>query len=173
MGARFAAVDIELRNGRRIKLREVQASDAAGFVAAWKKLSEESRYTRFMSPVRDVSERMLDRATHPDPDRELQLVAVAGQDIIGGARFVAGPGSKDCEFAITVVDAWQGQGLARALLEALMRAARERGFEHMEGFILSTNAPMLGLARKLGFQPVPSPDGPAVRLLRRDLRATC
>ena len=32
-----------------------------------------------------------------------------------------------------------------------MRAARARGFERMEGYILATNAPMLGLAKRLGF----------------------
>ena len=169
--ANFAPVDVELKTGRRVTLREVQESDGPGFLAAWRKLSEESRYTRFMSPVRDVSERMLERATHPDPGRELQLVAIAGADIVGGARYVAAPGSRECEFAITIVDDWQGQGLARVLLASLMRAARDHGFQHMEGYILGSNAPMLGLARKLGFQSVPSPEGPAVRLLRCDLQA--
>ena len=171
MHAHFAPVDIQLRSGQRVMLREVQEADGPGLLAAWKKLSEESRYTRFMSPVREVSERMLDRATHPAPDRELQLVAVADLEIVGGARYVAAPGSKDCEFAITIVDAWQGKGLARALLQALMRAAKERGFEHMDGFILASNAPMLGLARKLGFVPIQSPEGPAVKLLRCDLQS--
>jgi len=174
MRAHFAPIEVTLRNGRGVTLREARESDGEAFAAAWRQLSEESRYTRFMSPVREASARMIERATHPDAGRELQLVAVArgagGEDIVGGARYAAAAGSKDCEFAVTVVDAWQGAGLARALLEALMRTARERGFERMEGYILGSNAPMLGLARKLGFEAVPSPDGPAVRLLRRDLR---
>ena len=78
-------------------------------------------------------------------------------------------GSTDCEFAVTVVDEWHGLGLARQLLEALMQAARARGFERMEGYILATNARMLGLAKRLGFAEVESPEGPTVRMVRRDL----
>ena len=175
MRAPFAPVEVKLRSDRRVLLREVQEDDGDAFLAAWRGLSEDSRYTRFMSPVRDASPRMLERATHPDAQTELQLVAVAHgaehEEIVGGARYAGAPGSRDCEFAITIVDAWQGQGLARALLEALMGAARERGYECMEGYILASNAPMLGLAKKLGFKPAPSPEGPAVRLMRCDLRA--
>jgi L-amino acid N-acyltransferase YncA len=69
-----------------------------------------------------------------------------------------------------VVDDWQGVGLARQLLEVLMRAARARGFEHMEGYILASNAPMLGLAKRLGFARVESPEGPTVQLVRYDLK---
>jgi hypothetical protein len=39
----------------------------------------------------------------------------------------------------------------------------------MEGYILATNAAMLGLARRLGFATVKSPEGPTVCLVRRDL----
>ncbi len=74
-----------------------------------------------------------------------------------------------CEFAIAVVDAWQGRGLASQLLQTLMQAARERGFERMEGYILASNARMLKLARRLGFVEVDSPEGPSVRLVRCDL----
>jgi GNAT superfamily N-acetyltransferase len=75
----------------------------------------------------------------------------------------------ECEFAIAVTDEWQGLGLARPLLEALMRHARERGFQRMEGYILATNTRMLSLAKRLGFVTVASPDDPGVRRVRCDL----
>jgi hypothetical protein len=40
----------------------------------------------------------------------------------------------------------------------------------MEGFILASNTRMLGLAQRLGFVRVASPEGPAVALVRCDLR---
>lgn len=64
-----------------------------------------------------------------------------------------------------------GRGVARLLLETLMRAARARGFARMEGYILATNAAMLGLAKRLGFGAIESPDGPTVCRVRRDLAA--
>lgn len=175
LGADFEPVDVKLRDGRGVRLRAVRADDKDKLQAAVRSLAAESRYSRFMSPIRELSPKMLDRATQPYADRELQLVAVVGdgqqEKIIGGARYAAAAGSTDCEFAIMVVDEWHRLGLARQLLETLMRAARARGFARMEGYILATNIPMLGLARRLGFAQAESPEGPTVRLVRRDLRA--
>lgn len=137
------------------------------------RLSAESRYSRFMSPLRELPPRALDRITHPEPERELQLVAVAldgaRERIVGGGRYSAAPGSSDCEFAVTVIDEWQGLGLARRLLEALMANARARGFERMEGYILASNSRMLGLAKRLGFERMASPEGPGVCMVTRNL----
>jgi RimJ/RimL family protein N-acetyltransferase len=151
-----------------------RADDAGRIQAALRSMSAESRYTRFMSALREATPKMLEQATHSDSRQHLQLLAVTGEpgaeSVVGGTRFDAAEGSRDCEFAIAIVDGWQGAGLARQMLEALMRAAAERGFERMEGYILASNAPMLGLASKLGFQRVKSPEEPEVRLLRCELR---
>src|SRR5688572_14348289 len=137
-------------------------------------MSPDSRYTRFLTALREATPKMLEQATHSDSRRQLQFLAVIGEPgaetVVGGTRFDAAEGSKDCEFAIAIVDGWQGAGLARQMLEALMQAAAERGFERMEGYILASNAPMLGLAGKLGFQRVKSSEEPGVRLLRCELR---
>jgi RimJ/RimL family protein N-acetyltransferase len=171
--AGFLPRDVELRGGRRVTLRAVRPEDKDEVQAFLKRLSEQSRYSRFMSPLRELSPKMLERAVNPEQGRELQLVAACGegpqQTIVGGARYSAAPGSKDCEFALTVADDWQGLGLARRLLEALMDAARAAGFARMEGYILASNARMLGLAKRLGFERVESPEDPTVRLVRRDL----
>jgi hypothetical protein len=50
---------------------------------------------------------------------------------------------------------------ARVLLEALMREARAHGFARMEGYVLGSNAAMLGLAERLGFAKALSPEGRA------------
>ncbi|MGH8120478.1 MAG: GNAT family N-acetyltransferase, partial [Gammaproteobacteria bacterium] len=171
-GTEFGPVDVSLRDGRRVTLRAVCPQDREKLHAAIKRLSPESRYARFMSPLHELSPQLLERAVHPERETEVQLVAVwkgPPEMIVGGGRYSAGTGSKDCEFALAVIDEWQGLGLARKLLEALMLTARARGFEHMEGFILSSNSRMLTLAGKLGFIEVSSPEGPTVRLLRRDL----
>jgi GNAT superfamily N-acetyltransferase len=169
----FTPRDVELRDGRRVTVRAIRADDQGKLQEAMQALSAESRYYRFMAPLRELSPQLLDRATHPEPDRELQLVAVVREGerekIVGGARYAAAAAGRDCEFAVAVVDEFHGLGLARRLLEALMRTDRARGFERMEGYILATNTPMLRLAKRLGFVDVKSPEGPAVRLLRCDL----
>ena len=164
---------VELRDGRRVTVRTIRVDDAAKLQAAVRALSPDARYSRFFSPLRELPPALLERATNPDADRELQLVAVVGsgadETIVAGARYAATADAGSCEFGVAVVDAWHGVGLARRLLETLMRTARARGFTHMEGYVLATNVAMLGLAERLGFVPVRSPEGPSVRLLRRGL----
>ena len=172
-GTELDPVDVRLRDGRHVTLRAIRADDRDKLQEAMRALSAQSSYYRFFSPLRELSPQLLERATRPEPGRELQLVAVigegAGEQIIGGARYAALAGSRVCEFAVAVVDEWHGLGLARQLLETLMQSARARGFERMEGYILATNTRMLALAKRIGFAEMESSEGPTVRMVRRDL----
>ena len=171
--AEFQPFGVQLKDGRQVTVREVRADDAERMQTALRAMSAESRYSRFMSAIRELSPNMLEKAVRPDAKRELQLVAVASEDaqekIVGGARYAAAPGSLDCEFALALIDDWQGQGLARQLLETLMRTARARGFERMEGYILPSNAAMLMLAKRLGFVRVEYSEDPGVQMVRCEL----
>jgi len=164
-------VTVQLRDGRVITVRTIRADDRDALQTAVRTISPDARYSRFFSPLRELPASLLERATNPDADTELQLVAVVGDAIVAGARYAATTEPACCEFAVMVLDEWQRCGLARSALDELMRTARARGFHHMEGYILSSNVAMLGLARRLGFAPVPSPEGPTVHLLRCDLDA--
>jgi RimJ/RimL family protein N-acetyltransferase len=170
----FNPLDVQLRDGRHVTLRAIRADDKDRLQEAMRALSTQSSYYRFFSPLRELSPQLLERATRPETDRELQLVAVAGEGaqekIVGGARYAAAAGTSDCEFAVAIVDEWHGLGLARQLLETLMRTAHARGFQRMEGYILATNTRMLGLAKRLGIAEMESSEGPTVRMVRRDLR---
>ncbi|WER48239.1 GNAT family protein [Cupriavidus sp. WKF15] len=168
----FTPTRLTLRDGRQILLREICEQDRAGLLAAFARLSDDARYTRFMAPMRELPEAMVEQATHPQPDHECALVAISeaeGKDrggrLVGGARFVAAPGSDVCEFAITLDDDWHGAGLARMLMSALIDTARARGYARMEGFVLAMNTPMRRLARRLGFSDVACPDDATVRIV--------
>lgn len=53
-------------------------------------------------------------------------------------------------------------------MEALIRAARGRGLETMEGLVLARNAEMLRFVRALGFQVETMPGDPTtVRIVRK------
>jgi GNAT superfamily N-acetyltransferase len=175
MTAALEPVTLRLRDGGAVVVRTVRVDDAERLQAAIRSLSTESRYSRFFSPLRELPAPLLERATHPDAERELQLVAVSGmgadERIVAGARYAGVDDGADCEFAVAVIDDWHGRGLARLMLETLMRTARARGFTQMHGYVLATNDAMLGLAAKLGFVAGPSAEGPTVRLVRCDLAA--
>src|SRR5262245_16534284 len=161
-----------LRSGRSVTVRGVRPDDGDMLQAAMRQLSDESRHSRFMAFMRELSPQMLEQATHPVPGRELQLVVLSGdgdaEAIVAGGRYAA-DATGDCEFAVTVVDPWQRQGLARRVLEALIRSAHSHGFKRMTGYVLATNTGMLALARRMGFVSATSREDPTVRVVRRDL----
>jgi GNAT superfamily N-acetyltransferase len=172
---------LALRDGRAVTLRAIRPDDGPEIVQAFERLSEASRYSRFMQYRDHIDEATLERGTHPRLGRDFAFVATIpaddGIDIVGAAQYVgprgdaaaaeADTGRGLCEFAVTVAEDWRGSGLASALMKRLLRRARRDGYATMEGWILAENAPMLALARNLGFaiERVPS-DGTTVRAHR-------
>ena len=156
-----------------MRLREIRPNDRDEVRQAFGRLSSESRYTRFMASVKALSPQMLERVVHPQAERELGLVAEVdapdGIDIVAGARYYIQPDGEGCEFSITVVDGWQGVGLASRLMRELIQGARVRGLKHMEGFVLAGNSGMLNLARRLGFTVNTDPNDAMVKIVRLDL----
>lgn len=119
-------------------------------------LSERTRYNRLLGGAIKITDEYIRRLIEVDGVREVALAAVtmldAAEQIIGVARYVVGAGGRDCEFALVIADAWQGRGIGRRMLEKLIAVARARGLGALYGDVLSTNRPMLGLARALGFE---------------------
>jgi acetyltransferase len=143
---------IALRDGTRIELRPMRPEDAEREQAFFAALSEHSRYQRFMQHLASLTPRMLARFTQLDYDRELALVALHGGRFIAVGRYAANPDGRTAEFALTVLDAFQGKGLGQALLERLCRAAKAAGYRALYGQILHANHAMLELAAHLGFE---------------------
>ena len=160
-----------LPDGSAATLRPIRAADMALEQAFVRNLSPQSRFRRFMGELKELSPDQLYGFTHPDPEREAAYVVirstVAGEEQIGVARFVAD--GDTCEFAVTVADAWQGKGLAKRLMSALLRDAQARGLKRIEGSVLAANHRMLDFCRGLGFAIEASPDDATVRIVHRDL----
>jgi acetyltransferase len=163
-----------LLDGSAATLRSIRASDMELERAFVRNLSPQSKFKRFMGELKELSPDQLHAFTHPDHERESVYVVIrstaAGEEEIAVARYAVEPGGTSCEFAITIADAWQGKGIAGRLMRALIRDARARGLERMEGFVLGANNRMLDFVRKLGFRIEFDPDDPAVRVARLDLR---
>ena len=162
-----------LPDGSAATLRPIRPSDMELEQAFVRNLSPQSRFTRFMGEVKELSPDQLYKFTHPDHSREAAYVVirstVAGEEEIGVARFVIEPDGETCEFAVTVADAWQGKGVGGRLMRMLLRDARARGLKRMEGYVLGTNTRMLEFVRKLGFEVDFNADDPSVRLVHRAL----
>jgi acetyltransferase len=162
-----------LPGGEWVKIRPIRPEDASMEQAFVEGLSSETCRLRFQSSLRSLSPAMLARFTQIDYDREMALVAVleeaGGEREIAVCRYITLPDGKSCEYAIVIADAWQGKGLGRLLMTALIDVARSRGLETMIGWVLATNTPMLRLDAELGFVSMPDED-PYTRRMVLDLK---
>jgi acetyltransferase len=140
-----------------ITVRPAEAQDAGLQQAFFAGLSHESRYHRFMSPLREVPAALLDILTRVDQDRHVALLAEADGAVIGEARYVRD--GEAAEFAVAVADAWQGRGLGRSLLAALETRAIAAGVHRLAGDTLRGNAGMIALGRRAGFAIRPGAGG--------------
>jgi acetyltransferase len=156
-----------LADGAVVEARPIRPEDAEMEQTFVRKLSDRSRYFRFMNSVRELTPSMLKRFTEIDYDRDMAFVVVRrgeeGDEEIAVARYVTNPDGRTCEFAVVVADAWQRKGLGRRLLETLIAVARSRGLEVMMGHVLATNDPMLALCARLGFRIGDHPQDATVR----------
>ena len=164
---------VTLRDGTALTIRPIRPTDMDLEKAFVRKLSDYSRYYRFMQPIRELTPAMLEHFTHPDYDREMALIALFTHDgkeeEIGVARYVKYPDGRQCEFALAIADEWQGKGVGTALMLELISIARSGGLEAMEGFVLTTNQPMLKLTKFLGFLSEICRDDPTQMTVRKNL----
>jgi GNAT superfamily N-acetyltransferase len=142
-----------LRDGSRVEIRPLGPDDKAGLAAGFERLSELSRYRRFLSPVHHLTARQLAYLTEIDHHDHEALVAVQpeSRDGVGVARYVrSDEHPEEAEFAVAVADDWQRRGLGTALVRELAARAREEGIERFTGLVLGENRPVLDLLEGLG-----------------------
>jgi RimJ/RimL family protein N-acetyltransferase len=130
-------------------------------------LSKLSRYNRFMGAVDNFAKIALDGLTQSSKADRFTLVAEwrgrRRDAIIGEASYAFDSNQRCGEFAISVADRWQRQGLGSALLCALQFRAISLGYPALFGESLKTNMQMKNLALKAGFSFSRSSDWRAVR----------
>src|SRR5579871_1988782 len=145
-----ATQSILLRDGAAIAIRPIAPEDREELRQGFERLSPESRYRRFFGPMAELSDRDLDYLTQIDHHDHEALVAEdpLGRGI-GVARYVR-TAATVAEPAIVVADDWQGRGVGQALLQALVRRAREEGVERFEAPVLATNADAIRVLERLG-----------------------
>ena len=140
-----AARTLPLRDGTELEVRPIRPTDKGGLRDAFERMSPESRYRRFFSPVKELSDRDLAYLTEVDHHDHEALVAIApGVGIVAVARFVRADEGR-AEASIAVTDDWQGRGIGTGLLELLAERAREEGITHFVALVLADNRDALEL----------------------------
>lgn len=172
----FLETSAVLKDQTSVFVRPLRPEDADMVQEFVRNMSDESRYNRFMSTIKQLSQNVLVRFTQLDYDREMALVMVhrphegAAEEMLSIARYTTDPDADTCEFGISVSDNWQGQGIGVIMMNLLFDAARHQGLATMRGEILSANTGMQKLTRKLGFTVRKDPDDSSICIVERHLR---
>src|SRR5215469_15764717 len=152
--ASFSTTEL-LRDGRRVEIRALRPDDRDELLAAASRTSDRSLYRRFFGVRRTFSDAEVAAFVNIDFVAEVALLAVTregGQEVVaGGGRYiVVSPGT--AELAFSVVDEFQGLGLASALLRHLTALARAAGLRQFLAEVLPDNTAMLRVFERSGLK---------------------
>jgi ribosomal protein S18 acetylase RimI-like enzyme len=136
-----------------IEIRPIEPTDKQAVLAGFERLSERSRYRRFLAPQGRLSSAELRYFTEVDHHDHEALVAIepgTGEGI-GVARYVrSAEDPSSAEIAVAVIDDWQQRGVGSRLTAALAERARAEGMTTFTAVLLAENEQMLGLLEELG-----------------------
>jgi RimJ/RimL family protein N-acetyltransferase len=143
---------VVLRDGARLLLRPLRTTDREFYLRSFDHLSDRSRYMRFFSPKKLLSDRELRYfldVDHHDHEAVCAIDVDGGAGGVGVARYVRDLDDPAiAEVSVTVVDEWQGRGLGGALLASLASRAVEEGVVRFRASVLADNDRMLRLIRR-------------------------
>jgi acetyl coenzyme A synthetase (ADP forming)-like protein len=156
-----------LRDGSSVFVRPIRADDADALVALHGRLSRQSMYYRFFSPIIRLTRDQLRHLVAVDYVDRMALVAERDEHIIGVGRYDRTKSTDHAEVAFTVEDAYQGRGVGTMLLDRLIEVARDRGIRVFEADVLTDNARMLRVFAHTGFQVVRKSESGVAHLMFR------
>jgi RimJ/RimL family protein N-acetyltransferase len=153
-------IELTLRDGAAVVIRPIRPEDRQALERAFERLSERSRYTRFLAPMERLSPSMLTYLTEVDHSDHEALIAFDRRsgEAVGVARYVRSEGST-AEAAVTVVDDWQGRGLGTGLTSLLAERALEQKIDRFTAVLLAENREMIALLESLGQVTVTDREG--------------
>jgi acetyltransferase len=150
-------------------LRPIGAEDQSRLQDLLDHMSIDDIRRRFFAPIHEFSPQMSWHLSHPDPKREIAIVAVPldHEELLGVVR-LAEEEDHRAEYAIVVRTDMKGHGLGYLMFQRLLEHARARGIIELWGDVLHDNDAMLQMAHELGFTVEQHPLEPGlVRVTKR------
>jgi RimJ/RimL family protein N-acetyltransferase len=157
-----------LARGGEVLIRPIRPEDKRGLQQGIERLTPQSRYRRFFSPMPRVTSAQMRYLTEVDHHTHEALLAIdpRSADGVGVARFVRSQEDHAAaEVAVAVSDEWQRRGVATRLLNELTVRAREEGIRRFTASVLAENQAALEMMRKLGDARVLGAEGSVIELV--------
>jgi acetyltransferase len=146
---------VTLKDGSSVLLRKVKEGDEKALLSMFTGLKPETVYNRFFKLRKPFSIEEVTKMVLVKPDEEFAIVGSPLQpselDVIADARYYVEEGM-NAEVSIVVQDRWQLKGLGTAMLSHLIEIGKEHMIKLFFVYVLSDNAVMIHVAKKLGFK---------------------
>jgi acetyltransferase len=159
-----------LPDGTKVIVRPLTPADGALYPEFATSLTAEDIRMRLFMPVAQLTQDMIDRFTHYDPNTAMALIAL-GEDgrMLGVARLHDDEDGKSGEFAVLVRSALKGHGLGWLLMQHIIDYARTKKLPAVRGEVLTENLTMLQMCRDLGFGIADDPDEAGIKRVTLNL----
>jgi len=142
--------NLRLADGASLQLRPLEPRDGALLVKLFYRLSPETVYRRFLSPLPDPYRPEMRRLLDLDHRDREALAAISDGEVVAVARYARDANDpRTAEIAIVVEDGWQHRGLGRSLTRRLAALARRRGIASFHAIMLGDNRAAARLLRGL------------------------
>jgi acyl-CoA hydrolase/GNAT superfamily N-acetyltransferase len=152
--------DITTRDGQQVRVRPIQPTDEGLLQELFYRSSEDTRYLRFLSPLKAMSHGLAQQLTDVDYRNQLALVVAAmeGQRevVVAVGRYHTNLATNYADIAFVVRDDWQDKGVGRYLVSRLCEVASENGIEGFTADVLVRNTRMLHVFHRVAPGPVRS-----------------
>ena len=142
-------IEIESATCGRPGLVRLEPSDREQVARLFGRLSPESVYRRFFSPISRPDQFVASVLRTDHHDREA-VAATDGGEVVGVAQYVRLAGSREADMAIVVADEWQRQGIGTRLVAALAERARAEGITAFAVDVQGDNFGALRLLKRIG-----------------------
>lgn len=164
---------VRLGDGTEVFLRRLGPDDGPLLAAGFARLSDQSRYRRFLAPVPHLTDSLLASLTAVDgKDHRAWVTVVRDKKEVPGVglvRWIRTRNPAVADMALTVLDDYQGRGLGTLLVDVAVLDAAAHGVGRFEGLVLTENVPSRRLLSGAG--ATFSTDGPGVLAYTLPLQA--
>jgi acetyltransferase len=149
--------EIHTPEGQSFAVRPIKPEDEPALRRFADEVDTRDLWHSFFAPLRERTHETAARLSQIDYDREMTLVAWDGARIAGLARSTSDPNFETGECAVIIRADLREKGLARQLLQALLRAIEALGVRRAVLVFPEVATRMLAIAKELGFETASSP----------------
>ena len=144
-------------NNKEIKFRPIKPSDEDMMRRLFYGFSDESKYMRYMTPVRIMPHDAMQPYVNIDYNAVLSMVGTiqhkGSERIVAEARYSLDDDRDMYELAFVVDEEFQGLGIAKFLFNCLIWIAKEREISKLYGVIMAGNTRMAKVFESTSIKP--------------------